>query len=261
VVADLTETPEGGEPKTRERVVLEVGAAENPEAFNRGLAGAKSGGRLEFDVAYPQEHRAPELAGRSVRVSVLVHEVRRKEIPPLNDDLAKEVGDFETLSALRARVARDLTERKGAAAHAATRQSILDKILLANPVVLPDVLVEEEIQHRLEDMVREMMFHGMDPRTMELDWKQLRDRQDEPARKMVHARLVLDAIAVAEGVVAGREEVTARIKKEAERIGENYDSLRARLEKGGGVQALATQMVREKSLDLVTSLANIQNAE
>jgi FKBP-type peptidyl-prolyl cis-trans isomerase (trigger factor) len=134
-------------------------------------------------------------------------------------------------------------------------------VLLRNPVPLPDVLVEEEIQHRLEDMVREMMFHGVDPRKMELDWKALRDRNEEPARKIVHARLVLDAIASAEGVTVDRKDVEERIRREAERIGEGYDALRLRLSKGGGLQALETQMVREKSLDLITSIANIHGAE
>jgi FKBP-type peptidyl-prolyl cis-trans isomerase (trigger factor) len=77
----------------------------------------------------------------------------------------------------------------------------------------------------------------------------------------VHARLVLDAIARAEGVAIDRKEVDARVRREAERVGENYDDLRLRLSKGGGLQALETQMVREKSLDLITSVANIHGAE
>jgi FKBP-type peptidyl-prolyl cis-trans isomerase (trigger factor) len=96
---------------------------------------------------------------------------------------------------------------------------------------------------------------------MNLDWKQLRDKNEEPARKIVHARVVLDAIAVAEGVRVDRGDVEMRIRREAERIGESYDVVRERLSKGGGLQALETQMVREKSLDLITSIANIQAAE
>ena len=95
----------------------------------------------------------------------------------------------------------------------------------------------------------------------ELDWKQLRDRNEEPARKIVHARLVLDAIALAEAVKVDRKDVEERIRREAERIGESYEEVRLRLSKGGGLQALETQMVREKSLDLITSIANIQGAE
>ena len=192
---------------------------------------------------------------------LLVHEVKRKEVPPLDDELAKDLGEFDSLAALKTRVHADLSERKAAMARSGVRQAILDKVLLANPISIPDVLVEEEIQHRLEDMVREMMFHGVDPRKAELDWKQLRDRNEEPARKIVHARLVLDAIAAAEAVKVDRKDLEERIRREAERISESYEAVRLRLSKGGGLQALETQMVREKSLDLITSIANIQGAE
>jgi len=261
IVADLDEQPEGEEAKKRERMVLEVGAEGNPEVFNAKIAGAKSGVEIDFDIDYPADHGASTLAGKKVHYHLHVHEVKRKEIPPLDDELAKDLGEFDSLEALTARVRADLTERKAAAARSSVRQSILDKVLASNPVPLPDVLVEEEIQHRLEDMVREMMFHGLDPRKAELDWKQLRDRNEEPARKIVHARLVLDAIASAEGVTVDRKDLEARIRREAERIGEGYDALRLRLSKSNGLQALEIQMVREKSLDLITSIANIHGAE
>jgi len=261
IVADMEERPEGDEAKKHERVVLEVGGQGNPDVFNAQIAGAKSGASLEFGIDYPADHRSPTLAGKQVGYRLLVHEVKRKEIPELDDELAKDLGDFDGLAALRARVRADLEERKAAMARSRVRQEILDKVLAANPVPLPDVLVEEEIQHRLEDMVREMMYHGVDPRKAELDWKELRDRNEEPARKIVHARLILDAVAVAEGVTVDRGALEERIRREAERIGETHDALRLRLSKGGGLQALETQMVREKTLDLITSIANIQGAE
>jgi trigger factor len=261
VIADLEEQPEGGELTKREKLLLEVGAAGNPEPFNLRLLGARAGAALAFDVDYPGDHPNASLAGKKVSYRLAVHEVKKKETPPLDDELAKGLGEFESLEALKARVRSDLTSRKAAMAHSGVRQAVLDKVLVANPIPLPDVLVEEEIQHRLEDMVREMMFQGLDPRKAELDWKQLRDRNEEPARKIVHARLVLDAVAAAEGVTVGRKDLDLRIRREAERIGEGYDALRLRLSKSGGLQALETQMVREKSLDLITSIANIQGAE
>jgi trigger factor len=261
IVADLDEQPEGGEVKKRERMVLEVGAPGNPEPFNTRILGAKSGADLAFELDYPADGAPSGLAGKKVSYRIHVHEVKRKEVPPLDDELAKDLGEFDSLDALKSRVRADLADRKAAISRSGVRQAILDKVLVANPVPIPDVLLEEEIQHRLEDMVREMMFHGVDPRKAELDWKQLRDRNEEPARKIVHARLVLDAIAAVEGVKVERKDVEERIRREAERISESYDELRLRLSKGGGLQALETQMVREKSLDLITSIANIQGAE
>jgi trigger factor len=261
IVADLDEHMDGGEPKKRERMTLEVGAARNPDPFNEKLLGAKGGTTLAFDVNYADTNAPPGLAGKRVYYRLAVHEVQRKEVPPLDDELAKQLGEFDSLAALGERVRSDLESRKVTIARSGIRQAILDKVLVANPITIPDVLVEEEIQHRLEDMVREMMFHGVDPRKAELDWKELRERNNEPARKIVHARLVLDAIAAKEGVKVDRKELEERVRREAERINESYDAVRLRLSKGGGLQALETQMVREKSLDLITSVANIQSAE
>lgn len=261
VVADVEETPEGAEVDRRERAMIEVGLPQQHPAFNEALHGATAGAELSFEVRYPDEHPAPRLAGKAVRYVVKVHEIKRREIPALDDEFARDMGEFENLAALRARVLSDLEARKLSEARAAVRQSILDKALLENPVALPDVLVEEEIRHRLEDMVRAMVLHGVDPRQADFDWKSLRDRQEEPARKTVHARLLLDAIAAAESIEASPEDLEARIRVEAERIGEGVEALRAKLKKGDGLEALKTQMVREKTLDFLTSVANIQKAE
>lgn len=261
VVADLVETIEGGEEKSRERAVIEVGAPDHLPAFNEQLHGVSAGRELDFTVRYPDEFPAARLAGKDVRYRFRVHEVKRRELPEVDDAFAKDMGEFESLDALKGRIRADLEERKRREARGALRQSILDKVLLENPVALPEILVDEEIRHRLEDMVRGMMYQGLDPRSVELDWKAARDRQEEPARKTVHARLVLDAVARKEGLSVSPEELDRRIVEEASRIGEDAEELGKRLRKSDGVQALEIQMVREKALDFLTSSANISTAE
>ena len=251
------ERDEAGEAAARGR------GAGNPEPFNaEDRSARRTGAALAFEVDYPADH-AERRSGREEGQLP----ARRSRGEAERDAAARRragqgLGRIrQSRGAQGARALRPRRRERPRMAHSGVRQAILDKVLVANPVPLPDVLVEEEIQHRLEDMVREMMFHGVDPRKAELDWKQLRDRNEEPARKIVHARLVLDAIAAAEGVTVNRKDLDVRIRREAERIGEGYDELRLRLSKSGGLQALETQMVREKSLDLITSIANIQGAE
>jgi len=99
------------------------------------------------------------------------------------------------------------------------------------------------------------------PHQLELLHDLIGARQEEPARKTVHARLVLDAIAQAEGLTVEDGEVDARLGREAERMGEGKAGLRRRLQEGGGLEALKIQMVREKTLDFLTSVANIQVEE
>ncbi len=261
LVADLEETVDGGEPRRRERAPIELGHPDHLPAFTEAIEGAKPGETREFHVAYPSDFPGESLRGKTVRYRLTVHEVKRREIPALDDEFARDLGDFEDLAALEARVREDLLARKRADARRALRQSVLDKVLLENPIPLPEVLVEDEIRSRLEDLVRSMVFHGIDPRTADMDWKALRERQEEPARKTVHARLVLDAIAAAEGLTVDRSEIDLRIRSEAAKIGESEEALRGRLQKGGGMQALTEQLLREKSLDFIASVANIQGPE
>jgi trigger factor len=261
IVADVEGTPEGGESFRRERAVIEVGGPGNPPAFNAGLEGAASGSELQFSVSYPQGHETEELAARTVAYRLQVHEVKRRVLPELDDEFAKDLGEFADLEALKQRIRGDLTERKRAEGQRALRQSVLDKVLLGNPIPLPVGLVEQETLHRLEDIARAMVHQGVEPRTAEIDWSALRQKQEASARKAVHARLVLDAVARAESLDVEPGEVDARLASEARRMGETNTKLRARLEKQGGLEALKTQLVREKSLDFLVSVANIQGEE
>lgn len=262
VVVDVAGNPEDGEPFSHERIQIEIGAENNLPEFNRHLAGVAREAEVGFEVTYPDEFRAPELAGKRVEVAVRVHEVKRREIPELDDEFAKDLAErFEGLDDLRSQIRQDIEARKKSQAEETVRQALLDKLLLENVVVIPDVLVEREIQRRLEGAVREMMMQGVDPEKADVDWKQLRDRQEEPARKSVHARLVLDAVAAEEKIEVSEADATARIRAEAERTGQPYRDLRKRIDEQGGTEPLKIQMVREKTLDYLTSVANIRTEE
>ena len=261
IVVDLEGQPAGGEAFRRERMMLELGATDNLPAFNDQLEGVEADAQLEFSVDYPENYGAKDLAGKSVAFKVKVHEVKRRDVPDLDDEFAKDLGDFEDLAALTAKVREDLEQRKKHEVDGAVRQSLLNKVLLENPAVLPEVLVQGEIRHRLEEIVRRMMAQGLDPQKAELDWEQMRKQQEQPAQMAVHARLVLDAVAKAESIDVGDEEIEERLRRDAQAMGEKLETVRAGLRKQGGLEVLKKQLVREKSLDLLTSVANIQNEE
>ena len=261
ILCDMKGTPDEGEVFERERMMVEVGATGNPPTFNEKLEGVKAGAELDFKVDYPKEYDTPELAGKSVRYEIAVHEVKVREVPDMDDEFAKDLGEFDDLAALRDRVREDLLARKKREVDQEVSQAVLDKVLIENPVVLPEVLVEDEIRHRMEDMVRRMYMQGIDPEKVELDWKQLREQQDEPARKSVHARMLLDSIARTEELEVTPKEIEERMRHDAQSMGQKYDEFKKRLKERGGTEVVKSQMVREKSLDLLTTVANIQNEE
>ena len=261
LLADVAGTPEDGEPFSQEKALVEIGSTQNLPEFNDRIEGGAAGDNLEFSVHYPQEHPAEQLAGRDVAYQLKVHEVKSRQMPDLDDEFAKDLGDFDSLEALKERIRTDLEARKKAQSDNELRKTIMDKIVLENPAELPDVLVEEEIRHRMEDMVRTMMMQGVDPQKIDVDWKQIRERQDEPARKAVHARLVLDAIADEKGLAVDDKEVDDKIQAEAARIGEPHADVRKRLTESGGLGAIKVQLLREKALEWVVAAADIREEE
>ena len=266
VVADVDATPEGGEPVHRERLLLEVGSVAQGPTLGDRLLGATSGSVVdavleEHHQDEPHEHEGEhDHTHGSIAYHVVVHEVKRREIPALDDDFARELG-ADDLPALRVRAREDLERHAREEAERGVRQSVVDKVLLENPIPLPEILVAEETRHRLEDLARMLAVQGVDVGAEGFDWKALYERQQEPARRAVHARLVLDAVARQEALSVDDDEVEQRIALEASRIGESAASLRRRLQKGGGLEALRNQLLREKTLDFLTSVANIRPEE
>ena len=259
VVVDVEGTPEEGEAFSRERTQVVIGAKENLPEFNEHLVGVKEGDEKEFPVQYPEGYPGKELSGKRVDFRLQVKEVKRRELPDLDDEFAKDLGDFAGMDELRSRVEEDLQARKKHEAENKVREALLDKVLLQNAIVLPEVLTESEIRHRMEEIVRGMMNQGIDPKNSKVDWEQMRKQQEDPARKSVHARLVLDAIAKAEGLEVDRRVVDERLRQEAQRMDETPENLREQLNKGSGMQALKNQLLRESTLDYLSSVANIRD--
>ena len=261
LVADIQGAPEDGEPFQRERAMIELGAADNLPAFNEQLAGLAGSDEKAFSVDYPTEYPAKELAGKTVAYKLTVHEVKRREVPEIDDELAKDLGEFDDLDALKTRIREDLEARQRREIDNEVRQSLLQKLLTDHPIVLPEALVEQEIRQRLEELARNLVMQGVDLETADFNWKDVREKQEDPARKSVHARLLLDAVARAEDLQGSDEEVNERIEHDARHMGQKPAELRHRLEQSGGTETLVSQLLREKSLDLIKTSANISIEE
>ncbi len=181
-------------------------------------------------MKYPQEHPAEKLAGREVAYKLSVHEVKKREIPELDDDFAKDLGDFESLDELQGEdphrprpPARSTRRRATCGSRSWTR--FCWKIRSFCPMFWS----RRRSGTGWRTWSGRMMMQGIDPQKIDVDWKELREQQEEPARKAVHARLVLDAIAGEKELVVDEKEVDEKIRAEAARIGEPYGEVRKRL--------------------------------
>lgn len=249
-------TPAGDQPESLENVSVEIGATANPPGFDENLTGVVDGDRREFTVNYPAEYEISELAGATVDYVVTVKGIRRRELLAIDDDFAKEVSDVETLEALRERIHTDLQEGAQSDADHAVRHSLLQQ-LASRVTSAPDVMVEQEVERRLEEFVRRLMEQGMDPMQVNIDWRELRERQRETALETVKSTLVIDEIARRESIDTTDADLDAEIAKFAERAGRTTEAVRARLEKEGALPRLLAGVRREKTMAWLIERAQI----
>ena len=246
-----------GEPDRHENVSLELGASANPPGFDANLVGLNPGDEKTFSIHFPDDYAVKEMANTDVTYSIKVKEVRRKALPELDDEFAKDVGAFDSLTALRDRVRADLQEEAEDNAKRQVRTAILKQLSERVTFDLPTSLVEREIDRRLEEFARQLMQQNVDPRQAGIDWAQFREAQREPARGAVASALVLDEIARRENITVAAEDVDKEIEQFAARAGRTPAALRAQLEKEGGVARLYAGLRREKAVDLALTRATI----
>ena len=181
---------------------------------------------------------------------------RRKELLPLDDEFAKEVSELATLDELREHIKEDLQKEAEHEADHQVRHELLQQ-LSARMKHPPDVLVEREVDRRLEELVRRLMEQGVDPMKANLDWQKFREGQRQPAEDTVKSTLVLDEIARREQIDANDEDLAKEIDRFAERSGRTPTAVRARLDKEGGLERVRAGIRREKTMSWLIEKANI----
>jgi len=258
-VVDLVRESSAEAPDKHEDVSVEIGAASNPPGFDDQVVGMTVGEEKRFPVEYPADYSIAELAGTTVHYGVTVKGIKKRVVPALDDELAKDLGEFGDLEALRTRVREDLTSEAERNSERELRNDLLRQLAARVTFDVPDALIDREIERRTEEFVRRLMDQGVDPRQANIDWQAFRDNQREPARENVASALVLDEVARRENLAVESDAVDAEIEKYAAATGRTSQAVRARLEKDGGISRLYMGLRREKAVDFLRARATILN--
>ena len=257
VSVDLVREAGGEAPDTHQGVTIEIGAAANPPGFDDELMGVHVGETKQFEVRYPDDYEMKELAGTAVTFTVTIKGLKRRVVPELDDEFARDLGEFDTLEALRARVQQDLTREAEQKAERDVRNELLKQLAGWVTFTVPESLIDRELDRRIEDFARRLMEQGVDARKAEIDWAAFRQGQQDAARDSVASALVLDEVAQREGLSVSEPEIEAELSRFGERTGRTTAAVRAQLEKDGGISRLATGLRREKAVDFLRSRATI----
>ena len=259
VLVDLerTATGENGEAQTdkHEGVSVDIGAPANPPGFDEALIGLSADARKTFDVQYPDDYAIQELAGTTVKYEVLVKAIRKRVVPALDDEFAKDMGDFDNLEALRSRVRADLEHEQMHENEREMRGELVKQLASRMQAEVPAVLLEREIDRRVEEFVRRLIEQQVDPMRTNINWEEFRERQREAAAEAVKSALVLDEVARRENISVSDADADEEIARFAERTGRTPAAVRARLEKEGGLGRVYAGIRRERTVEFLLSRA------
>jgi trigger factor len=208
-------------------------------------------------VHYPADYAITELANRDVAYTVTVKAIKRRVLPELDDELAKDLGEFETLDALRARVRSDLEHEARHRVERDVRAGLMKQLAARVPFEVPGSLIERELDRRVEEFARRLMDQNIDPRQAGIDWNAFRDSQRDAAREAVASAIVLDEVARRERLEVGGDEIEREITRYAERTGRSAAAVRAALEKEGGLSRISFGLRRDKTIDFLLARATI----
>jgi trigger factor len=240
-----------GEPVQSDNMVLHLGDAETLPEFTANLTGMSPDESKRIEVTYPEEYGHDRLAGKTVTFEVTVKAVRRKELPELNDDFARDLGDYQNLEELREAIRASIRSEREYMAQQDAKNKIVEELVKRHDFPIPDAYVDRQIEFLVERQLREIAAQGVDPRQLKLDWNKIKESQKERAGHEVRASLLLEKVADAESIHTTTEEVDREVQRIAKQEREPVAAVRMRLEKEGTLGRIASRIRTEKTLNFL----------
>lgn len=243
---------EGSKPVHMDDVLVEIGGKNTMPEFTENLTGTNVGEERTFDVTYPEDFSDERLRGKMFSYRVKVNAIKQKSLPELNDEFAKELGEFSTLEDVRQRIREGMEhDRRHAAEHEA-KDKLLAELVRRNDFEVPEALVEHQIDLRLERGLRALAAQGMRSEHMKkMDFARLRAGQREQALQEVKASLLLEKVADEEKLEVGDDEIDREIEALARQTNQAADEIRARLTRDGALDRIRNRIRNEKALDFL----------
>jgi trigger factor len=246
---------------SQDEISVRIGDPATMPAFTENLRGVAPDESREFDVVYPEEYDRKNLAGRTVRFRATVKAVRRKELPDLNDEFAKDLGDYQTLEEVREAIRKSILREREQKSMDDAKHQLIERLVDAHEFAVPDAYVDRQIEINVENQLRTLAAQGIDPKSIKLDWNKVRESQKDRAARDVRASLLLDKIADREAIGATQEEVDREVQRIAKQQREAVAVTRAKLQKEGAIARIAGSIRTDKTLNLLFEHARKEAGE
>jgi trigger factor len=240
------------QPVHMDEVLIEIGGKNTVPEFSQNLTGANAGDQREFEVKYPEDSSDKRLAGKAFIYTVQVKTIKQKNLPEVNDEFAKELGEFTNVDQVRKQIRENmLAERKHEAEHAA-KDKLVAELVKRNDFEVPESLVDRQIDLRLERGLRALAAQGMKMEDMKkMDLPRLRAGQRDQSVHDVKSSLLLERVAELEKIEVSDDEVNHEVAALAQQSKQTPDAVRARLTQDGGLDRIRNRIRSEKTLDFL----------
>jgi len=239
-------------PVRMDEVLVEIGGKNTMPEFTEHLRGAAAGEERTFEVDYPQDASDKRLAGKTFSYTVKIHAIKQKSLPELNDEFAKELGEFTSMDAVKKQIRENMEAEKRHTAEHEAKDKLVAELGKRNEFEVPESLVERQIDLRLERGLRALAAQGMKMEDMKkMDLPRLRVGQREQALQDVKSSLLLERIAELEKITVSDDELNQEVEALAKQTKQTPEAVRARLTQDGGLDRIRNRIRSEKALNFL----------
>jgi trigger factor len=251
-VISLDSVSGAAEPVHQEEMMVNVAGPDTMAAFNEALRGMTPGEEKEVEVEYPEDYGQEKLAGRKVTFRMHLKVIRRRELPEIGDEFAKDLGDYQNMDELRGAIRKAIFSEREHAAQQAAKNQLVEKLVDAHEFPVPEAYVDRQIEAQLESQLRELAGAGVDPKQFKnLDWAKLKEARRDKATSEVRGSLLLGKIADREAIEVTQDELDREVQRIARQEREPVAATRKRLEEKGIIRRIVSGIRTDKTLSFL----------
>ena len=250
----LDGTPKTGEgqPVHMDEILVEIGGKNTMPEFTENLRGVNVGDERTFDVNYPQDAQDQRLAGKTFTYTVKVQAIKQKSLPELNEEFVKQLGEFTNVEEVRSRIREGIEAERKQDSEREAKDKLVEELIRRNEFEVPEILIEHQIDTRLERGLRALAAQGLTAEHMKkMDFQRLRGGQRDQAIHDVKASLLLEKVADNEKIEVSDEDLDREVESLARQTKQTAEAVRARLTRDGGLDRIRTRLRNEKTLDFL----------
>jgi trigger factor len=238
---------------------VEVGSGQFIPAFEEKLIGVKPEGESDIEVSFPEDYGYQKWAGKTISFHVKIKEIKEKILPSLDDEFAKDLGDYSSFEELKTKLRGEIEKEKELTLERQLKDQMVDQLLAANPFEVPESLVEEQTKALISDTKLRLSAQGLELKNLGITEEKLQGDYKTMAEKQVRTFLILEKIAGQEGISVTDEEADDRLREISERMHQKFDVVKRYYEKNGLLPEVKTGIIRDKTLNLLLEKANLNS--